>query len=99
MNWSLISEAGWEKTGRQKVKGRHHMVESGGMVCRNNSERAGEEKLSASPEASGKAQVKESVGVPALPLASLGALSHPLSPGFPVICCLHAVRACPFLSP
>lgn len=33
------------------------------MVCGTNSERAGVEKVSASPEASGKAQVKKSLGL------------------------------------
>lgn len=61
-----------EQTGRQRVKGRHHMVEGGGMVCRNNSERAEEEKLSASPEISGEAQVRESLGVPTQPISFYG---------------------------
>lgn len=31
MNWSLISEAGWEKAVRQRGTGRrYHMVEGGG---------------------------------------------------------------------
>lgn len=64
IHWSLISEAGLEKPDRWRVKGRHHMVEGRGMVCGNNSECAREEKLSASPEASGEAQVKKNLGVP-----------------------------------